>query len=127
MIRRQRKTKIIATLGPASSSKKVIEALFRAGTDTFRLNMSHGTQADKKELVANIRTVEKAVGRPIAIMADLQGPKLRIGHFCAGKVKLKKGQVFTLDLDKAEGDEARVYFPHPEIYPAIKKRRLHFA
>jgi pyruvate kinase len=118
---RKRKTKIIATLGPASNSQKVIEALYKAGVDTFRLNMSHGDQDDKRELIGNIRAVEEKVGRPIAIMVDLQGPKLRVGMVEGGKVKLKRGQVFTLDLDQTPGDQTRVNFPHPEIYSAIEK------
>jgi len=118
---RKRKTKIIATLGPASSSQKVIAALYKAGVDTFRLNMSHGDQDDKRALIGNIRAIEEKVGRPIAIMVDLQGPKLRVGNVAGGHVTLKRGQPFTLDTNEAEGTETRVNFPHPEIYKAIKK------
>ncbi len=121
MISRKRKTKIIATLGPASHGVKEIAALFKAGADVFRLNMSHGSLDDKAVHIRHIRSVEKRAGRPIAIIADLQGPKLRIGTFADKKVKLKKGQVFTLDLDPAPGDETRVSFPHPDIYKAVEK------
>lgn len=120
MISRKRKTKIIATLGPASHGAREIEALYNAGADVFRLNMSHGSLADKAIHIKHIRKVERKVGRPIAILADLQGPKLRIGTFQDGKVKLKKGQAFTLDLDSRPGDETRVSFPHPEIFKVVK-------
>ncbi len=118
---RKRKTKIIATLGPATTSQKAIETLYKAGVDTFRVNMSHGDQDDKRILIANIRSVEEKVGRPIAIMVDLQGPKLRIVNFKDGQVTLKNGQSFTLDLEKTDGDDARVTFPHPEVYGAVRK------
>ncbi|MEE8295837.1 MAG: pyruvate kinase [Sphingomonadales bacterium] len=121
MISRKRKTKIIATLGPASHGAREIEALYNAGADVFRLNMSHGSLEDKAIHIKHIRKVEKKVGRPIAIIADLQGPKLRIGTFEDGKVKLKKGQSFTLDLLAKPGDETRVGFPHPEIFTVVGK------
>jgi len=118
---RKRKTKVIATLGPASSSQKVIEALYKAGVDTFRLNMSHGDQDSKRGIIGNIRSIEEKVGRPVAILVDLQGPKLRIGKFEDGKVKLKRGEKFNLDLKDAPGNITRVGFPHGDIYSAIKK------
>lgn len=121
MISRKRKTKIIATLGPASHGEREIEALYKAGADVFRLNMSHGSLEDKATHIKHIRKVERKVGRPIAILADLQGPKLRIGTFQDGKVKLKKGQSFTLDLLDKPGDETRVNFPHPEIFKVVGK------
>lgn len=121
MLSRKRKTKIIATLGPASASEHVIEALYRAGADTFRLNMSHGEAADKVPIIRAIRKVEERVRRPIAIMIDLQGPKLRIGAFKEGHAELKRGKSFTLDLDRAPGNESRVCFPHPEVFKSVKK------
>lgn len=117
---RERKTRIVATLGPASSSYEQIRDLFYAGVDVFRLNMSHGDHADKKILFDNIRGVEKEVGRPVAILADLQGPKLRIGTFTNDRIVLDEGQTFTLDLTKTPGDSNRVCLPHKEIFAAIE-------
>ncbi|WP_028466642.1 pyruvate kinase [Nisaea denitrificans] len=120
-MRRYRNTKIVATLGPASSTQKRIEELFRAGVDVFRLNFSHGSHRDHAERLRVIRELERATGRPIAIMADLQGPKLRIGSFADGKIELKPGAKFRLDLDRAPGDQKRVCLPHTEIFEAIHK------
>jgi pyruvate kinase len=114
-LRRRRRTKIIATLGPASSSPEVIERLFRAGADVFRLNFSHGSHADHAERIAIIRTLERRMERPIGILADVQGPKLRVGKFQAGRVQLQAGQSFRLDLSPTPGDVRRVQLPHPEI------------
>lgn len=119
-IRRQRNVKIVATLGPSSDSQDMIRALFIAGADVFRLNMSHGTQADIARRHAQIRAVEEELGRPIGILADLQGPKLRCGVFQDGAVMLKEGQGFRLDLDEAPGDIDRVGMPHPEIFAALQ-------
>ena len=119
-LRRQRNVKIVATLGPASDTRETIEALFRAGADVFRLNMSHGTQEDIARRHATIREVEAAVGRPIGILADLQGPKLRVGVFANGSETLVEGARFRLDLDPAEGDATRVSLPHPEIFAALE-------
>jgi pyruvate kinase len=118
-IHRERQTKIVATLGPASSTIEQIRALFEAGADVFRLNFSHGTIDDHKKRFDAIRAVEKETGRPIAALADLQGPKLRLGVFGNGPVTLTAGQAFRLDLDKTPGDNRRVYMPHPEIFAAI--------
>ncbi len=117
---RDRKTRIVATLGPASSSLDQIRALFQAGVDVFRLNMSHGEHADKTKLFKTIRAVEEEAGRPIAILADLQGPKLRLGTFENGKAELKNGQTFIIDLSTEPGSEIRVGLPHKEIFAAIK-------
>ncbi len=114
-LRRRRRTKIIATLGPASSSFEMIERLYRAGADVFRLNFSHGTHADHAERITIIRAVEEKVGRPIGILADVQGPKLRVGRFQGGRVQLQAGQPFRLDLAPQPGDVRRVSLPHPEI------------
>jgi len=117
-LRRRRRTKIIATLGPASSSSEVIERLFRAGADVFRLNFSHGSHADHAERIAIIRDIERRLERPIGILADVQGPKLRVGKFQAGRVQLQTGQRFRLDLSATPGDVRRVQLPHPEIIQA---------
>src|SRR5262245_44256208 len=114
LMRRQRRTKIVATLGPSSSERSVIAALFRAGTDVFRINMSHTSHDRMRELVATIRSIEEECERPIGILVDLQGPKLRVGQFEGGPVALSRGATFTLDLDKAPGSTARVHLPHPE-------------
>ncbi len=118
---RQRKTRIVATLGPASSSAERIKELYATGVDVFRLNMSHGEHADKEALIQTIRSVEKEVGRPIAILADLQGPKLRIGKFAGGETVLQEGQHFTLDLTDGPGDNNRVTLPHREILEVVKE------
>ncbi len=115
---RRRRTKMIATLGPASSTPEVIERLFRGGADVFRLNFSHGSHADHAERIAIIRALEQKVGRPIGILADVQGPKLRVGKFQGGRVQLQTGQKFRLDLSPTPGDVRRVQLPHPEILQA---------
>jgi pyruvate kinase len=119
-MRRQRSAKIVATLGPASSTPEMIDALFRAGADVFRLNFSHGRHEDHRALHDTIRALEKSVGRPICIMADMQGPKLRVGTFAEGRVKLVAGHPFRLDLDKRAGDATRASLPHPEIFEALE-------
>ncbi|MDP9127385.1 MAG: pyruvate kinase [Pseudomonadota bacterium] len=119
-IHRDRQTKIVATLGPSSSDVGMIRALFEAGADLFRLNFSHGTIDDHRARLNIIRQVEQDLGHAIGVLADLQGPKLRIGTFAKGPISLKAGQSFRLDLDKAPGDERRVHMPHPEIFAAIK-------
>ena len=118
---RNRKVRILATLGPASDTPEMIEKLFLAGADAFRINMSHGEQADKTKLIDNIRALEKKYHRPTTILVDLQGPKLRIDKFGGGKVELKTGDTFILDADKKPGDASRVYLPHPEIFAALEE------
>jgi pyruvate kinase len=119
-MRRQRRTKVVATLGPASSGRIVIGRLFAAGADVFRINMSHTSHEKMRELVATIRAVEAECGRPIGILVDLQGPKLRLGTFKNDWAEIDKGQEFILDADPAPGDATRVQLPHPEIFAAIK-------
>ena len=104
-MRRLRRIKILATLGPASSDSAMIRRLFEAGADIFRINMSHTSHDKMRELVATIRNVESSYGRPIGILVDLQGPKLRLGSFAEGAVQLNNGQSFVLDSDKAPGDK----------------------
>ncbi len=118
---RKRNTKIIATLGPTSSSPAKIHSLFQAGADIFRLNFSHGSHEDHRKRVYHIRQYEKRLGRPIAILGDLQGPKLRIGTFKNVNTILKNNQKFNLDLNKEPGNEKRVLLPHPEIFKSVKK------
>jgi pyruvate kinase len=114
--------KIVATLGPASADRATIAALVRAGADVFRLNFSHGTHADHKERLDLIRSIETEVGRPIGVLLDLQGPKLRVGTFANGPVRLVEGAAFRLDLERDKpGDETRAPLPHPEIFAALSE------
>ena len=116
---RSRKVRILATLGPSSSAPDMIRDLFLVGADAFRINMSHGTHEDHRRNIASIRALEKEYGRPTTILADLQGPKLRVGTFAHDSVELHKGDPFILDRDPAPGDANRVNLPHPEIYAAL--------
>ena len=119
-MRRLRRAKIVATLGPASSNPEMLARLFRAGADVFCINMSHTSQDRMRELVAMIRAVEAENERPIGILVDLQGPKLRLGTFVGGSAELHKGDSFVLDSEAAPGDKNRVYLPHPEIFAAVQ-------
>ncbi len=119
-MKRLRNVKIVATLGPASSSYEMIRALFEAGADVFRLNMSHGTHDDIRKRHVIIRKVEADTGRPIGILADLQGPKLRVGVFANPSEELVEGAKFRMDLSPKPGDAARVNLPHPEIFAALE-------
>ena len=119
-MRRQRRIKILATLGPASSDSAMIRKLFEAGADVFRINMSHTPHDKMRDLVKTIRNVESSYGRPIGILVDLQGPKLRVGAFAEGGVQLKNGEAFTLDSNLEPGDGTRVHLPHPEILAALR-------
>jgi pyruvate kinase len=119
-MRRQRRTKIVATLGPASSDPSTIASLFEAGVDVFRINMSHTSHARMRELVGMIRDIEADKARPIGVLVDLQGPKLRLGTFAGGAIALTPQQTFTLDSDPAPGDTSRVQFPHPEIFSVVE-------
>ena len=119
-MRRLRNVKIVATLGPASETYDMIRALHEAGADVFRLNMSHGSHEEIREKHRIIRQIEKELSSPIAILADLQGPKLRVGVFANEAEELVDGAAFRLDLDEAEGDVTRVCLPHPEIFAALE-------
>ena len=116
---RIRRAKIVATLGPASADLDMIRRLFIAGADVFRMNFSHGTREDHAARFAVVRAIEHETGRPIGILADLQGPKLRVGRFENGPVQLTAGQPFRFDLDPALGTTERVQLPHPEIFAAL--------
>jgi pyruvate kinase len=120
LMRRYRATKIIATLGPASSKPETIEKLFLSGVDIFRLNFSHATHDFHRQNFEWIREVEKKHQRPIGILQDLQGPKLRVGRFQDGRILLEQGQQFTLDLTEQLGTQERVTLPHPEIFEALR-------
>ena len=117
---RTRRTRMVCTLGPASRTPETIVALARAGADVFRLNFSHGTHEDHAQAFEAVRAAESAVERPLGILADLQGPKFRLGKFAQGSVRLRQGAPFRLDLDPTPGDETRVGVPHPEILAALK-------
>jgi pyruvate kinase len=116
-----RKVKILATLGPASSSAEMIGKLLAAGANAFRVNMSHGDHATHAATIAAIRAVEKEAGRPIGVLCDLQGPKLRVGTFREGRAVIRHGSHFTLDRDPAPGDATRVCLPHPELFGVLQK------
>jgi pyruvate kinase len=118
-MRRHRNAKIVATLGPASSSTELIRSLFEAGADVFRLNFSHGAREEHKRRYDAIRAIEREAGRAIGVIMDLQGPKLRIGAFAEGRVTLAAGSIFSLDLNGAPGDQRRVSLPHPEIFQTL--------
>jgi len=118
-MRRLRRVKIVATLGPASQDEKTIEELARAGADVFRINMSHASHELLAQTVARIRNVEKTLKHPIGILVDLQGPKLRVGKFDGGSVLLSSGATFTLDNSPEPGNAVRVHLPHPEILEAV--------
>ncbi|WP_375420402.1 pyruvate kinase [uncultured Sphingomonas sp.] len=117
---RSRKVRVLATLGPASNTPEMIATLFQAGADAFRVNMSHGDQASKVAVIKAIRSLEKQFGRPTTILADLQGPKLRVGKFAGGRTELVTGSSFVLDRDNTPGDSSRVELPHREIFAAIE-------
>ena len=118
---RGRKVKILATIGPASRSPDVLRRLLKAGADAFRVNMSHGEHKDHADTIAGIRALEKEFNRPIAILADLQGPKLRVGQFKDGQAVIRHSGHFTLDRNPEPGDETRVCLPHPELFCVLEK------
>jgi len=119
-MRRVRNAKVLATLGPASRDAETIRALFEAGADVFRLNFSHGEHADHRATYETIRSLESETGRPIGILQDLQGPKLRVGRFEHGEVRLERGAPFRLDLDETLGDSRRAPLPHPEVFAVLE-------
>jgi pyruvate kinase len=118
-MRRRRSAKIIATVGPACSTEAMLAKLFEAGADVFRLNFSHGTQEDHKARFDILRALEARHGRPIGILLDLQGPKLRVGEFKGGRIALAAGGKFRVDLDLEWGDERRAPLPHPEVFRSL--------
>ncbi|MEA3150913.1 MAG: pyruvate kinase [Gammaproteobacteria bacterium] len=118
-LHRTRNAKIVATLGPASSDPHTVRQLFLAGVDVFRLNFSHGSADDHRSRFAVLREVERETGRPVGILADLQGPKLRVGAFADGPIDLANGSTFRLDLDPSPGNSQRAGLPHPEIFAVL--------
>src|SRR5215204_5357044 len=116
---RARRARIVATLGPASREPAQVQALALAGADVFRVNFSHGTHEDHADTIAAVRAAEAKVGRPLAVLADLQGPKLRLGAFEGGAVALKAGQKFRLDKSGQPGNATRVAVPHKEVFAAL--------
>jgi pyruvate kinase len=119
-MRREAATRIVATLGPSSSTKEIVTGLLNAGATVFRMNFSHGEHADHAARYHMIRAIEQEVGRPIGVLGDLQGPKLRIGRFAHGRIDLKPGQHLRLDLEDVPGDERRVTLPHREIFAVLE-------
>jgi pyruvate kinase len=119
-MRRLTRTKIVSTLGPSSSTEERLAQLFEAGVDVFRLNFSHGTHDEHAGRMRAIRELERRYGRPIGVLADMQGPKLRVGAFAGGRVELQADAAFRLDLSEEPGGVARVMLPHPEIFAALK-------
>jgi len=120
-MRRKRNAKIIATVGPSSHSPEILSELFHSGIDVFRLNFSHGDHQVHAKTHKALRDLEEVVKRPIGILVDLQGPKLRVGKFGSGAVELQSGQAFNFDLDDEPGSAERVQLPHPEIFAALEK------
>ena len=119
-MRRNRRVKIVATLGPASNNEKMIRALFEAGADVFRINMSHATPDALRQSHAIIRKIEAEFSRPIGILIDLQGPKLRIGKFESGAIRLTEGDIVSFVRRESVGGLGRVHLPHPEIFQAVQ-------
>ena len=120
-MRRNRRVKILATLGPASSAPDVIESYFLAGVDVFRINMSHSSFDMVRGLHSAVRAAEMKHGRPIGILADLQGPKFRVGKLGGDRVDLKTGQTYIFDSQEQEGDDQRVFLPHPQIFDGVEE------
>src|SRR5215211_1380408 len=118
-MRRNRHAKIVATLGPASSSPEAIRALFEAGADVFRFNFSHGSHEEHQRRYDIVRAIEQETGRPIAVLADLQGPKLRVGRLADSPIPLDQGERIRFDLDPAPGTRDRIPLPHPEVFVAL--------
>lgn len=119
-MKRNRRVKIVATLGPSSADQETIGQLFDAGADVFRINMSHTSHEKLTELHRIIRKVEADAGRPIGILVDLQGPKLRVGEFANEPAELVEGETFCLDQSEKPGDAQRVQLPHPDIFKAVE-------
>jgi pyruvate kinase len=121
---RARRARIVATLGPASRAPGTVKALAQAGVDVFRLNFSHGSHDDHAAALKAVRGAEMALQRPLGVLADLQGPKLRLGRFRDVEIAVAPGQRLRLDLDETPGDETRVCMPHPEIFKALREDHL---
>ncbi|WP_286712083.1 pyruvate kinase, partial [Brevundimonas sp. UBA1471] len=123
-MKRARHARIVATLGPASRSPGMVKTLAQAGVDVFRLNFSHGSHDDHAAALKAVRGAEMALKRPLGVLADLQGPKLRLGRFRDVEIDIKPGHKMRFDLDPEPGDEKRVQMPHPEIFRALREGML---
>jgi pyruvate kinase len=123
-MKRARRARIVATLGPASRAPGMVKALAQAGVDVFRLNFSHGTHQDHAAALKAVRGAELALKRPLGVLADLQGPKLRLGRFRNVEIDIKPGHRMRFDLDPTPGDATRVQMPHPEIFRALRTGML---
>lgn len=121
---RARRARIVATIGPASRAPEQVRELAAAGADVFRVNFSHGTHEDHARSIEAVREAEAALDRPLAVLADLQGPKLRLGQFKDGRIELRTGQAFRIDLSRDPGDETRIGVPHPEVFAALREGAL---
>jgi len=121
---RARRARIVATIGPASRAPEKVRELAAAGADVFRVNFSHGTHEDHARSIEAVRQAEAALDRPLAVLADLQGPKLRLGQFKDGRIELHAGQTFRIDLGREPGDETRIGVPHPEVFAALREGSL---
>src|SRR5579872_5305243 len=121
---RKRRTRIVATLGPASRDPTMVASLAHAGVDVFRLNFSHGTHDDHAAALQAVRAAEADLGRPLAVLGDLQGPKFRLGSFAKGRIDVAPGQMIRLDLDATPGDRRRVGMPHPEVFRVLRPGML---
>ncbi len=119
-MKRNRRVKILATLGPASDTIEMITKLVHAGADVFRINMSHASHDLMDQTIERIRAVEKDIGRPLGVLIDLQGPKIRVGTFAEGAITLKTDDIITLDSNPDAGNQQRVYLPHPQVFEAVK-------
>src|SRR5665811_2056088 len=119
-MRRNRRVKIVATLGPASTNEETMRRLFKAGADVFRLNMSHANHDGLREVHGIVRRLESEFSRPIGLLVDLQGPKLRIGKIDSGSIRLTQGDILSFVRREAIGGLGRVQLPHPEIFDAVE-------
>lgn len=119
-MRRNRRVKIVATLGPASSQPEMLERLFLAGVDVFRINMSHSSHDSARVLMYAVRELAKHHRHPIGVLADLQGPKFRLGEFAGGRVFVNDGAVFRFDRNEQAGSAERVFLPHPQIFDGVE-------
>src|SRR3954451_17967217 len=115
-MRRHRNAKIVATLGPSSSSPEMIRALFEAVADVFRFNFSHGSHEEHQRRYDIVRAIEDEAGRPIAVLGDVQGPKLRGGRLPDGPIALEEGERVRFDLNREPGTRDRIPLPHPEVF-----------
>ncbi len=119
-MRRNRRVKIVATLGPASAAPEMIERLFLAGVDVFRINMSHSSHDGAKTLYNAVRACAARHRHPIGILADLQGPKFRVGELQGGRVQIDSKSMFRFDRNETPGNAERVFLPHGQIFDGIE-------